>query len=127
MKRKLINSFLILTSSTLITKVFSLFNRMLLSRLLDENGMALYILVIPTLSLCITLAQFSIPSAVFRLISHPKYNNKKVIISALCICLATCLLIMGGLLFFSKIIALYFLNNDDSNNVSKILYFLHIR
>lgn len=114
MKRKLINSFLILTSSTLITKVFSLFNRMLLSRLLDENGMALYILVIPTLSLCITLAQFSIPSAVFRLISHPKYNNKKVIVSALCICLATCLLIMGGLLFFSKIIALYFLKQSDA-------------
>ncbi len=98
MKRKLINSFLILTANLLsITKVFSLLNRMLLSRLLDENGMALSILVIPTLSLCITLAQFSIPSTVFRLISHPKYNNKKIIISALCICFITCLCIMGTL------------------------------
>ncbi len=114
MKRKLINSFLILTASTLITKVFSLLNRMLLSRLLDENGMALYILVIPTLSLCITLAQFSIPSTVFRLISHPKYNNKKIIISALCICFITCLCIMGTLLCFSKIIAAYFLKQSDA-------------
>ena len=114
MKRKLINSFLILTASTLITKVFSLLNRMLLSRLLDENGMALYILVIPTLSLCITLAQFSVPSAVFRLISHPKYNNKKIIISALCICFITCLCIMGTLLCFSKIIAVYFLKQSDA-------------
>lgn len=114
MKRKLINSFIILSSSTLITKVFSLFNRMLLSRLLDENGMALYILVIPTLSLCITLAQFSIPSAVFRLISSPRYNNKKVIISAICICSCSCLIIMGGLLCFSNIIAVYFLKQEQA-------------
>lgn len=109
MKRKLINSFIILSGSTLISKIFSVLNRMMLSRLLNEQGMALYILVIPTLSLCITLAQFSIPSAVFRLISHPKYNNKKVIISALLICFVSCLAIMLGLFFFSHIIANDFL------------------
>lgn len=114
MKRKLINSFIILSSSTLITKVFSLLNRMLLSRLLDENGMALYILVIPTLSLCITLAQFSIPSAVFRLISHPQYNNKKVIVSAICICFTTCFIIMFGLFFFSKTIAIHLLKQNQA-------------
>ena len=112
MKRKLINSFIILSGSTLITKVFSVLNRMLLSRLLNEQGMALYILVIPTLSLCITLAQFSIPSAVFRLVSHPKYNNKKVIISAILICITSCFLIMLSILFFSKIIAHDFLRQD---------------
>lgn len=114
MKRKLINSFIILTSSTLISKVFSLLNRMLLSRLLDESAMALYILVIPTLSLCITLAQFSVPSAVFRLISHPKYNNKKVLISSFSICFVTCLSIMIALLFFSKTISLYFLKQKEA-------------
>lgn len=114
MKRKLINSFIILSGSTLITKVFSVFNRMLLSRLLSEQGMALYILIIPTLSLCITLAQFSIPSAVFRLISHPKYNNKKVIISAIFICITSCILIMLGLLCFSKIIAFNFLKQNQA-------------
>ncbi|MFR6100351.1 MAG: oligosaccharide flippase family protein, partial [Longibaculum sp.] len=114
MKRKLINSFIILSSSTLITKVFSVFNRMMLARLLNEEGMALYILVIPTLSLCITLAQFSIPSAVFRLVSNPKYNNKKVIISAILICFLSCLLIMFGILFFSKMIAVDFLKQDQA-------------
>lgn len=114
MKRKLINSFIILSSSTLITKVFSVINRMLLSRLLSEEGMALYILVIPTLSLCITLAQFSIPSAVFRLISHPKYNNKKVIISAILICFVSCLCIMLSILLFSKIIAHDFLKQEQA-------------
>lgn len=114
MKRKLINSFIILSGSTLITKVFSVLNRMMLARLLNEQGMALYILVIPTLSLCITLAQFSIPSAVFRLISNPNYNNKKVIISALLICLSSCLMIMFGILFFSKMIAVNFLKQEQA-------------
>ena len=114
MKRKLINSFIILSSSTMITKVFSLLNRMLLSRLLNETGMALYILVIPTLSLCITLAQFSIPSAVFRLVSNPQYNNKKVIISAALICLITCLTIMFGLSCFSYTIAEQFLKQSQA-------------
>lgn len=114
MKRKLINSFIILSGSTLITKVFSVFNRMMLARLLDEQGMALYILVIPTLSLCITLAQFSIPSAVFRLISNPKYNNKKVIISAIMICFTSCFIIICGIIFFAKIIAVNFLKQDQA-------------
>lgn len=114
MKRKLINSFIILSGSTMITKLFSIINRMLLSRLLDETGMALYILVIPTLSLCITLAQLSIPSAVFRLISNPKYSNKKVIITASIICSITCLLIVLVLLFGSPIIANIFLKEDKA-------------
>lgn len=114
MKRKLINSFIILSGSTLITKVFSVFNRMMLARLLDEQGMALYILVIPTLSLCITLAQFSIPSAVFRLISNPKYNNKKVIISAIMICFTSCFIIICGIIFFAKIIAVNFFKTRPS-------------
>lgn len=114
MKRKLINSFIILSGSTLITKVFSVFNRMMLSRLLSEQGMALYILVIPTLSLCITLAQFSIPSAVFRLVSNPKYNNKKIIISAILICFTSCILIMSTLFVFSQTIAHDFLKRDQA-------------
>jgi len=87
---------------------------MLLSRLLDSEGMALYILVIPTLSLCITLAQFSIPSAVFRLVSHPQYNNKKVIISAICICLVSCLFILSALFIFAPMIAHDLLKQDQA-------------
>ncbi|MCD8028473.1 MAG: oligosaccharide flippase family protein [Erysipelotrichaceae bacterium] len=109
-----INSFIILSSTTFISKLFSLLNRMILSRLLNDEGMALYILVIPTLSLCITLAQFSIPSAVFRLISHPQYRNKKVIISALLICGFSCLLIILGLMIFSHMITVNLLKQPQA-------------
>lgn len=114
MKRKLINSFIILSASSAITKLFSILNRMILARQLGPEAMALYILVMPTVSLCITLGQLGIPSAVFRLIANPKYNNKKVIISGLTICLFTCVIVMSTLLFSSKFISHQLLKNEGA-------------
>ena len=80
MKRKLINSFIILSASSAISKIFSILNRMLLSRLLPLEAMSLYLVIMPTLSLCLTLGQVGIPSAVFRLILHPNYKNYKLLL-----------------------------------------------
>lgn len=106
MKTKLIQSFIILSTSTAITKIFSIINRMVLARSLSTDAMALFILVIPTLSLCITLGQLGIPSAVFRLISNPKYKNHKIILSAVCISFFSCITIMTLLFFSTNYIAL---------------------
>lgn len=100
MKRKIINSFLILSVSSAISKLFSILNRMLLARLLPQEAMTLYLLIMPTLSLCITIGQLGIPSAVFRLVSHPQYSNYKTVISALVLSLVS-VLIMCGILFVS--------------------------
>ena len=114
MKRKIINSFIILSASSAITKLFSIINRMVLARLLDAPGMALYVLILPTLSLCITLGQLGIPSAVFRLISNPKYNNKKVIISASTLSFFTCIIVVTALFLSSKYIAFNLLKSPDA-------------
>lgn len=114
MKKKIINSFIILSASSAITKLFSIINRMVLARLLDSNGMALFVLLLPTLSLCITLGQLGIPSAVFRLISNPKYNNKKIIISASTISFFTCIIVVIGLALSSRYIAFNLLKSPDA-------------
>lgn len=114
MKRKLINSFIILSASSAIAKLFSILNRMILARQLSSDAMALYILVMPTVSLCITLGQLGIPSAVFRLVTNPKYNNKKIIISAFTICLFTCVIVMSTLLFASRFISHELLKNEGA-------------
>lgn len=114
MKRKLINSFIILSASSAITKLFSILNRMILARQLGQEAMALYILVMPTVSLCITLGQLGIPSAVFRLVANPKYNNKKIVISGLTICLFTCIIVMSALLFSSKFISHNLFKNEGA-------------
>lgn len=114
MKRKLINSFIILSISSALAKIFSILNRMILARQLDEQAMALYILVMPTVSLCITLGQLGIPSAVFRLVANPKYSNKKIIASAFTICFFTCIIISSFLLFTSKFISHDLLKDENA-------------
>ena len=83
MKRKLINSFIILSISSTLAKIFSILNRIILSRQLSSEAMALYILVMPTVSLCITLGQLGIPSAVFRLLPILSIIIKKLLFQLL--------------------------------------------
>lgn len=112
MKRKLINSFIILSASSAISKIFSILNRMLLSRLLPLEAMSLYLVIMPTLSLCLTLGQVGIPSAVFRLVSHPQYKNYKVIITAILLSFFSVIVICGTLFILSPFIAHSLLKND---------------
>ena len=112
MKRKLINSFIILSASSAISKIFSILNRMLLSRLLPLEAMSLYLVIMPTLSLCLTLGQVGIPSAVFRLVSHPQYKNYKVIITAILLSFFSVIVICGTLFVLSPFIAHSLLKND---------------
>lgn len=112
MKRKLINSFIILSASSTISKIFSILNRMLLSRLLPLEAMSLYLVIMPTLSLCLTLGQVGIPSAVFRLILHPQYKNYKVIITAILLSFFSVIVICGTLFILSPFIAYSLLKNE---------------
>ena len=112
MKRKIINSFLILSASSAISKLFSILNRMLLARLLPQEAMTLYLLIMPTLSLCITIGQLGIPSAVFRLVSHPQYNNYKTVISALALSLVSVLIMCAALIISAPVIAHQLLKNS---------------
>lgn len=114
MKRKLINSFIILSASTAITKLFSIINRMILARSLSTDAMALFVLIIPTLSLCITLGQLGIPSAVFRLVSNPQYKNHKIIISAVLISMFSSAIMVVLLILSSNYIAIELLKSQDA-------------
>lgn len=114
MKRKMINSFFILSASSALSKLFSILGRMLLSRLLSNGAMTLYLLIMPTLSLCITIGQLGIPSAVFRLVTHPDYNNKKVIISAILLSAFSVIVMSISLLIASPYIANELLKNTEA-------------
>ena len=114
MKRKLIQSFIILSASTAITKIFSIINKMILSRLISSEAMSLFILVIPSLSLAITLGHLGIPSAIFRLVANPKYNNKKVIVTSVILSIISCLTLIIGIIICSPYISYNLLNNPNS-------------
>ena len=114
MKKKIIQSFFILTFTTGLSKLFNIINRVILSRYLNTQGMGLYMLIIPTLGLWITLSQLSIPSAIFKLIADPKYNNKKVMSTGFFITTLTTILMMFILTIFSPFISSHLLKNSDT-------------
>ena len=114
MKRKIINAFFILSASSAISKLFNIISRMMLARLLNDEAMTLYLLIMPTLSICITIGQLGIPSAVFRLVTHPKYDNRKVILTAIILSLFTVAIMSLLLLLLAPYISHNLLKNTQS-------------
>ncbi|MFQ9923706.1 MAG: oligosaccharide flippase family protein [Beduini sp.] len=114
MKKKTIQAFFILSFTTALSKIFNIINRIILSRLLGGEGFGLYMLIMPTLGLWITLSQLSIPSAIFKLIADPQYKNKKVMTTGFLITTFTTCLMMLLFTIFSPFIATNMLKNADT-------------
>ena len=105
MKKKIFRSFATLLGLTCTAKLFSVLCRVILARTLSSEGYGLYMLVLPTLGFCLTLAQMGIPSAVFRLSSDPHYQPKRVLKKALSLSLVISLTIAFLLALLAPIIA----------------------
>lgn len=114
MKKKTIQAFFILSFTTALSKIFNIINRIILSRLLGGEGFGLYMLIMPTLGLWVTLSQLSIPSAIFKLIADPQYKNKKVMTTGFLITTITTCLMMLLFTIFSPFIATNMLKNADT-------------
>ena len=69
-------------------------------------------LILPTLSLAVTITQMGIPNAVFKLTADKNYNNKKVLISGISLSLINSFIVMILLFLFAPIIANNLLNNS---------------
>ena len=81
-KNKFIKSTIILTIGNVITKLINMLIRIGISRNIKASGMGVYMLVVPTFTLFISLAQMGLPIAISKLVSEKKNNNKKIMINA---------------------------------------------
>ena len=76
MKEKFIKSSIILIIGGVITKLLGMLNKIVMTRLLTEEGVGIYMLIVPTFSLFVNIASFGFPVAVSKMIAE---NNKKSI------------------------------------------------
>lgn len=112
-KNTFLTSTIILLVGGLLTKVIGLVIKVIYTRILQSDGIALYSLVMPTYSLLITLANFNIQLAISKRISS-KNNSKKVIINAMYIMfILDCLLILITFLG-AKFISINLLHNKST-------------
>lgn len=114
MKSKFIKSTIILMIGGLITKLLGMLIKVILTRCVTENGIGLYMLVLPTFNLFITLCSLGLSPAISKLISERKKKSKKIILSLIPIVIIYNLVLILILFLIAPILSKYLLQNTDT-------------
>lgn len=113
MKNKFIKSTIILVIGGLISKILAMVIRIILTNVVGTEGIGLYMLVLPTFVLFITLGNMGVTVALSKLVSEKKKNNKKLVLSIIPTILIFNFILMLLLLLIAPLIAKILLNNDN--------------
>lgn len=111
-KSTFIKSTIILMIGGFITKILGMIIKIVMTRLMGTEGIGVYMLLMPTFSLLIALAQLGFPVAISKLVAEDKKNNKNLVFSVIPISLILNILIMVILLFFASTISTHLLHED---------------
>ena len=114
MKNKFVKSTLILLFGGLITKALGMIIKIIMARLLGSKILGIYMLILPTFTLLISLSSFSFPIALSKLISEEKRNNKKLFFSIFPILIIINVLLIILIVLLSPIISNKLLHNKDT-------------
>lgn len=113
MKNKFIKSTILLIIGGIITKILAMVLKIFLTRIIGNKGIGLYMLIMPTFTLFITISTMSLPTSISKVISEGK-SSKKVILSLLPITIIYNIFIMLFLYLLSPLIANNLLKNPDT-------------
>ena len=113
MKSKFIKSTMILIIGGAITKLMAMVIKIFLTRSIGDNGIGLYMLIMPTFNLFITLATMSLPTSISKVVSEGK-RGRKVVLSMVPISIIYNIFLMLILIAFAPLIANKLLNNPDA-------------
>lgn len=112
MKESFVKSTIILIIGGFITKILGMIIKIINTRLIGVDGIALYMLIFPTFSLFMALSQFSLPISISKLVSEDRYNNKNLVFSSIPIIMISNLILMSIILFSSKFISINLLKDS---------------
>ncbi len=113
MKNKFIKSTIILLIGGLLTKVLGMIIKIVIARLIGTKGLGMYMLILPTFTLLISLSQFGFPIALSKLISEEKRNNKQLIFSSILVLIIINILLIILIVLLSPTISNKLLHNKD--------------
>lgn len=93
-KQSFLKGTVILIVAGLITRIIGFFNRIIMVRLIGEEGIGLYNMAIPTLFLVYTLSQIGLPTAIAKRVAEANVQNNQRQVKNI---LIVSLLLTGGL------------------------------
>lgn len=112
MKNKFINSVLILSIGSFITKVISMFIKIVLARYLGTEGTGVYMLITPTFTLLMAISQLGFPVAISKIVAEGRNNNKNIVFSLIPISLLINVFIIFILFLLADYISLNLLKDE---------------
>lgn len=104
-KNKFIKSTLILILGGFITKLLGMAIKIVMTRIVGTEGIGLYMLINPTFILFIAICVLGMPTAISKLVSEDKRNNKKLVFSSIFTTILIDIILMLIILFSAKYIA----------------------
>lgn len=114
MKSKFIKSTIILLIGGFISKILGMIIKVVLTRVVSTEGIGLYMLVLPTFNLFITLCSLGLPTAISKMVSEKRTNNKKIVLSIIKPIIIYNIILIIILYAISPILSKYLLNNNDT-------------
>ena len=123
-KSKFIRSTLILLVGGFVTKILGMVIKIVTSRLIPTEGVGLYMMIMPTFTLLISLAQMGLPIAISKLVSEDTRNNKKIVFSCIPMTILLNIVIFIVLFFASDFIAIYLLHEERCKYAIKAIGFV---
>lgn len=114
MKNKFVKSTLILIIGALFTKLLGFIIKIIFTRMVNNDAINLYSIIMPTYSLLITLAQLGLPLAISNVIAKAKNNSKKILFSIIPASLLINIILITTIFLVAPFISNNLLNNKDT-------------
>lgn len=114
MKNKFIKSTLILIIGALFTKLLGFIIKIIFTRMVTQDAINLYSIIMPTYSLLITLASLGLPLAISNLIAENKVNSKKILFSIIPASLIINIILITLIFLVAPYISNNLLHNKDT-------------
>ncbi|WP_164668503.1 stage V sporulation protein B [Virgibacillus doumboii] len=116
-KQTFLQGTLILIAAGMITRLLGFINRLVVARLMGEEGVGLYMMAIPTLILVITLTQLGLPVAISKRVSEAEAKNdkrkiKKILVVSLLVTGISSVIFTIGMILAAPFIATTLLTDD---------------
>ena len=112
MKNKLLQTTILLIIGGLITKIFSLIIKIILTRQLSTSTLGEYMTLYPTFMLLVSISQFGLPTAMSKIVSEDNRNKKRFVLSNLPILALLNILVMIIIFVFAPTITKLLQNNN---------------
>lgn len=113
MFNKFIKSTIILIIGGMISKIIGMFTKIMINRTIGIEGIGLYMLIMPTFLLFISLSQLGLPIAISKIIAENKKSDRTILTSTIPIALIISIFLILIIFIISPLLT-RLLHNDST-------------